>query len=434
MKLIKLLITSCIVFVAWPSFGKQFQIEQWQTPNGVKVVFYRAMEVPMLDVSLAFAAGSAYDDKQFGLSHLTTLLMNQGNAGKDATAIAESLDEYGAQYNAEVNRDMAIFNLRTLTSQEALNQAVKTFATIIQHPDFPEEALQRGKMQTEMSIKQMQESADETANVQFFNALYQQHPYAHSSRGTIESIKTIQKKQLIDFYKRYFVAQNAVIVLVGAIDKSQAERIALEITKDLPKGEAAPSLPKASVINKPEQIQVKFPSSQTVVRLGTIGIDHQNPDYFPLIVGNYILGGGPLVSRLAIEVREKQGLTYNINSQIVPMPGMGPFLIGFSTRHNQSAKALDITQKTLDEFIQNGPSPQELSDAKQYLAGNFALSLASNKQIANILLRMRFYNLPENYLDTYVTRIQAVTQNDIKHAIQRLLNPKHMILTTVGPS
>ncbi|MDR3504494.1 MAG: pitrilysin family protein [Legionella sp.] len=411
-----------------------FKTEKWQTANGVRVVFYPAKEVPMLDVSLAFAAGSSYDQEHYGLSSLTGHLLNQGSAGQDATAIAEALADTGAQFSVENSRDMVILNLRSLVSKDALAQSSKTFAQIINQPDFPDEAFAREKKQLLMTIEQSHESPEDVADRTFFKALYQQHPYAHAVNGTKKSINAITKKQVTDFYHRYFVAQNGVLVMVGDISSERAHQLAEQFTGNLPKGIPAQPVVQAAQLPQAEHVNTPFPSSQTMIRLGQIGIDHKNPRYFPLMVGNYILGGGSLVSRLAVEVREKRGLTYGIESQFSPMPGEGPFLISLSTRNQQAKLALDIIQKELHTYVSNGPNEQELNAAKQYLTGSFPLSLASNRSIATLLLRMTFYHLPDNYLDTYVARIKAVTKDEIKQAFQQQLNPDKLLLVTVGQS
>lgn len=434
MKLFSTLITAVILSISHQALGNTFKTEKWLTNNGVQVVFYQAMEVPMLDISIAFTGGSAYDGSQYGLSALTTHMINQGNSGKNATIIAEALADTGSQFDAETSRDMAILSLRTLTSKEALSQSIEIFNQIINHPDFPDEAFEQEKKQQLMAIEQADESPDEIANINFFQALYQQHPYAHPVDGVKTTVSALNKKQVIEFYKQYYVASNAVLVMVGAIDSPTAHQLADQLTHDLAKGTPAPPIAKAMQLTKAEEIHIPFPSSQTLVRLGQIGIDHQNPDYFPLMVGNYILGGGALVSRLAIEVREKRGLTYGVTSQFTPMPGNGPFIISLSTKNNQAANALNITKDTLSSFINNGPNAQELESAKQYLTGSFPLSLASNRAIASLLLRMAFYHLPDNYLDDYVTQINAVTIDRIKQAFKHQVHPDKLLLVTVGRS
>lgn len=434
MKKFGILITAMFLIFSHNILANTFKTEKWITPNGVQVIFYQAMEVPMLDISLAFAAGSAYDDSHPGISALTMNMMNQGNSGLDATAIADSLADKGAQFGAENNRDMVVFNLRTLTEKDALEQSKKTFSQIINHPDFADDVLEREKKQMLMAIKQSQESPEEVANLNFFKTLYQKHPYAHPVNGTAESISEITRNQVIQFNKQYYVAKNAILVLVGAIDTTTAHHIANELTQELAPGKQAADIPKAPQLLNAEKRDIKFPATQTMVRLGQVGIDHNNSNYFPLMVGNYILGGGGLVSRLSIEVREKRGLTYGISSQFIPMPGEGPFLISLSTKNKEALNALKITHDTLNSFIKDGPDNQELNAAKQYLTGSFPLSLASNRSIATILLRMAFYHLPDNYLDTYVTRINAVTHDQIKEAFKKQVNPEKLLLITVGQS
>jgi zinc protease len=150
------------------------------------------------------------------------------------------------------------------------------------------------------------------------------------------------------------------------------------------------------------------------------------------MVGNYTLGGGLLVSRLAIEIREKRGLTYGVYSEFVPMPGLGPFLITLSTQNNQATQALKMTEETLASFLKTGPTEQELAAAKQYLTGSFPLSLASNESIANMLLKMEFYHLPANYLDTYIEHVNQVTRDQIIQAFQQLIHPDKMLQVSVG--
>lgn len=413
-------------------FAIGIKTERWQTSNGVEVVFHSAMEVPMLSIHMAFRAGSAYDGKHFGLSSLTTQLLNQGNGSLTANQIAEKLANTGAQYGSSVSRDMAALTLKTLTSDPALNDAVNAFSLIVGKPFFPTEAFVREKNRQLLSIKHSEESPSDLANQQFFNGLYHQHPYAHPVDGTAPSVKALTRNQVFEFYKRYFIANNAVLVLVGAIDSEKAHEIAETISQGLKKGEPVAELPLAPPLVDAEKISTPYPSSQTMLRLGQIGIDYSDPSYFPLQVGNYILGGGVLVSRLSLEVREKRGLTYGIVSQFIPMPGKGPFVISLSTKNSQAAQALKITERVLNNFMTHGPTEEELTAAKQYIVGNFPLNLASNNGIAQMLLRIAFYHLPENYIETYTANIEAVTNEDIKNAFVEHLQPSKMLLVSVG--
>jgi zinc protease len=410
-----------------------FKTIEWKTSQGTPVIFFKAMEVPMLDVSIAFRAGSAYDGTSFGLSALTNHLLNQGSFGKDAHTLTETLEQTGAQYEANVNRDMAVLSLRTLTNQEALTQSLNVFAQYLAHPDFPKNTVIHEKNQMLMAIQQAQESPDETANMTFFQSLYQNHPYAHSINGTKATISALDRESVLKFYKQYYVANNAYLVLVGAIDEKEAHTIADMLTKDLPKGIQAPPIPKATSENKNTYSYLPFSASQTTLRLGQLSINHSSPNYFPLMVGNYILGAGAMVSRLSLEVREKHGLTYGVHSQFIPLSGLGPFLVTLSTRNKQAEKALELTKAVLSQFIEQGPNDTELAHAKQYLSGSFRVSLASNRAIASSLLKIAFYGLPNDYLETYVKNIEAATKDQIKTAFQKELQVDKMLVVRVGP-
>jgi zinc protease len=407
-------------------------IERWKTIQGTPVVFYQAMDVPMLDIHVAFHAGSAHDGAQFGLSALTTRLLNQGNAGLDAGTIADQFAEVGAQYVSESTRDSIILSLKTVSEPKARFQAINTLRRVMGHPDFPKDAFDREKNQQRLAIQQVQDSPDAVADITFYQALYRDHPYAHPIDGTEPTVNALRRQDVQQFYNQFMVSQNAVIVLVGAIDKSTAVQIANDLMHDLPLGQKAPPTPRAKALPEEMNIEVPFTASQTVLRLGQLGIDHKDPAYFPLLVGNYTLGGGNLVSWLATELREKRGLTYGAYSQFIPMPGLGPFTIHLSTKQTKTQEAQTITRETLLRFIQSGPSEQELIAAKSYLTGSFPLSLASNRNMAHVLLSMAFYELPNDYLDTYIKRIQAVKREDIQRAFQQHLMPKRLLDVQVG--
>lgn len=409
-----------------------YKTEQWQTKNGTRVIFYLAKEVPMLDISIAFAAGSAYDGEQFGLSALTTQLLNQGNNGWSAGNIAEKIEKTGAQFKADTSRDMVTLSMRTLSRSDALKEAVEALGFIVSQPNFPEAAFIREKNQQLMAIKQNQESPEDVANRTFYQALYGKHPYAHPVVGDADHVNALTLEQVHHFYQRHFVGKNAILVLVGAIDSKTAHQVADDLMAGLPEGQEAPPIPKATPLTKAESIHIPFPSSQTMVRIGQLGIDHHSPYYFPLLVGNTSLGGGSLVSTLAIELREKRGLTYGVYSQFAPMQGLGPFVITLSTRNSQAQTAVQLTRDLLTSFVKDGPRADQLQATKQFLSGGFPLSLASNRNIADILIKIAFYHLPENFLDTYVEHINNVTTKEVQQAFQAQLSPNKLLEVTVG--
>lgn len=425
----------CLIFLCGftnITFAQSFVIQRWQTTQGTQVIFHQTSEVPMLDMSIVFRAGSAYDQQSFGLSTLTTHLLNQGNAGLSADDIAEQLAQTGAQYATTNNQDMAIMSLRTLTDGPVLTAATKIFAKIIGQPDFPETAFQREKNNQLMLLRHDQASPNTLGENTFFQVLYQNHPYAHPINGQLETVKAIHLNEVRDFYHHYFVAQNATLVLVGAINLSTAKQIAEQVTQHLHFGQPAPAIALATPLSEAIDIIVPFSTSQTVAILGQLGITHQDPDYFPLQIGNYILGGNPMGSRLQQALREQRGLTYGVSSQFISMPGRGTFSIRFSTKNSQAPLALQVTRDTLQALLLKGPTEQELNAAKHYLTGSFPLTLASNRNLVELLIKMAFYHLPPDFLDTYISQINAVTINDVKQALQRHIKPDLLLQVTVG--
>lgn len=414
------------------SFALSGKIERWRLENGTRIVFHQTMQVPMVDIEIAFAAGSAYDGQDYGLGELTASLIDEGNGRYSANQIADAFAKTGAQFQAEATRDMAVLHLRSLSATHQLNSAIETLKLVVNEPNFNQSDVMRQKKLILMGIKQNNESPDEVANNLLFRKLYPHHPYGHAVEGTAETVSSLGPQKIRKFYERYWTGQNAVMVIVGALSAEQAHNIAQQVMGNLPAGQKAPPIPKAQALVSAETVRQPFPASQTVIRLGQIGITHNDPDFFSLLVGNYILGGGTLVSRLGLEVREIRGLSYGVNSRFIPMPGIGPFIIGLSTKTNQTKEAVAVTKDTLSRFLTDGPTTEEVLAAKQYLTGNFNVSLSSNNAMANTLLRIAFYDLPEDYLEHYIHNIEQVDIKDIKRAFDKIINPKKMLLVEVG--
>ena len=166
--------------------------------------------------------------------------------------------------------------------------------------------------------------------------------------------------------------------------------------------------------------------------MGQPGMQRGDPDYFVLYVGNHILGGSGLVSQLSEEVREKRGLSYSVYSYFSPMRRNGPFLVGAQTQNSKVQQAIDVMRATLRNYIDQGPTQDELDAAKQNITGGFPLRISSNSRIVEYLAMMGFYRLPLDYLDRFVERVNAVTREQIHEAFQRRLNLDRFVTVVVG--
>ena len=193
-------------------------------------------------------------------------------------------------------------------------------------------------------------------------------------------------------------------------------------------------LPAVRRLEQDREIRIEHPSSQVHILLGQPGIRRGDPDYFPLYVGNHILGGGGFVSRLYEEVREKRGLSYGAYSYFSPRRGLGPFTASLQTRADQQAQALQVMRETIRAFIERGPTPEELEAAQKNISGGFPLRLDSNSKILGYIAMIGFYDLPLNYLDTFIDKVNAVTIEEIRDAFKRRLHPERFVTVLVGPT
>jgi len=407
-------------------------IETWQTTNGARVLFVRAAELPMMDVRIGFDAGSARDAQQAGLAIMTNGMLSEGAGGLSGHMISERFEAVGAQYGNGSQRDMAWVSLRSLVDPKNLTPAVETLALLLQHPDFPAEDFERERKRLLIALKQKQQDPADLAEDAFFAAVYKGHPYASPPEGTEQTVSAIKGDDLKTFYEKYYTARNAVVGIIGALTQEEAKTLAEKLVGKLPAGQKAAPLPDVPALTKPEEIKISYPSAQTHIRVGQPGMTRLDPDYFPLYVGNHALGGSGLVSHLAEEIREKRGLSYSVYSYFQPMRAEGPFLAGMETRNDQTQEALTVLHGAIKQFAEEGPSDKEFEDSVKSITGGFPLRIDSNAKIVEYLMMIGFYDLPLGYLDTFVQRVEAVTEAQVREAFKRRLNPANFVTVIVG--
>lgn len=433
-----ILLTTCIIFSVLPTTAaaseKILNIEHWQTTSGARVYFVKTTVLPMIDVRVVFNAGSNRDEEKAGVAQLTTNMLNAGTKDLDVDQIAAGLDDVGAQYSASVSRDMAVVGLRSLVDPQYLKPALRIFTSVLSSPSFPENQFKRIKKQTLSQITQSEQSPGLVASKLFYKTLYDGQPYARPSIGTMKTVNDMTVQDLKHFYRRYYVSKNALIVIVGDLDIQHAQQMANQIVEKLPMGSSPKKLISSQPLAHEKIIHIDFPSQQTHVMLGQVGISRKNKNYFPLIVGNYILGGASMVSRLFNDVREQHGLAYSVYSYFLPLSYKGPFVIALQTRNEKSSEAIKMVHAVLNDFIKKGPTKKELTAAKNNIINGFPLRLASNTAITANLVVIGFYQLPLNYLDTFRDKIRTVTVKQIHQAFQQLIDTKKLVTITVGAS
>lgn len=411
---------------------RSLDIQQWHTAAGSQVLFVEAPELPMFDIRLTFAAGSSQDGAQPGLANLVNALLDQGTAAKSADEIASGFENLGARLGGGSYRDMGIVSLRTLSDPALSEPALQLLGEVIGQPAFRPQAIDRLKNQLRASFEQQQKDPGTLANQALFADLYGSHPYAHPSAGDAQSIAGISRQQLRDFHQRFYSAGNVQIALVGDLDRARAERIAERISRALPQGKAATPVAVAAPPTAGKR-HIDFDSSQTHILLAQQAVERGHPDYPALYLANQVLGGSGFGSRLMEEVREKRGLTYGIYSMLSPMQTRGPFMISVQTRAELSEATLEFVQQLLREFVEQGPTAEELAASKREILGSFPLSAASNSAIVGQLGAIGFYGLPLSWQDDFIREIEQLDLQTVKDAVQRHLQPDALTIITLGP-
>lgn len=407
-------------------------IQTWQTASGARVYFVENHDLPILDVSVEFAAGSGMDTAgKSGCASLVQHVLNLGAGGLSEDQIATALADVGAQLKSHFDRDRAGIALRTLSSERERKQALDILARVIQQPEFPHDIVLREKARTAASIKESSTKPDYIGERELMKMLYGSHPYGLNEMGEIDTLNRLQREDLVAFYRAYYVAKNAVIAIMGDVTRSEAAAIAEQLTEKLSAGGSSTEIPPVSIPAAGIK-RIPHPATQSHIQMAYPGLRRSDPDYFPLLVGNHILGGGGFVSRLMEAIRQQRGLAYSVYSFFSPYKEQGPFQIGLQTKKEQSEEALALTNKVLKEFVADGPTEEELKAAKQNIIGGFPLRIDSNSKILGFLSIIGFYRLPLTYLTDYLEAVEAVTTEQIRQAFQRRIQPDGMVTVIVG--
>ncbi len=414
-----------------PARQRALPVESWESA-GAKVLFMRADEVPILDVRLVFNAGAARDGELPGLAQMTSSLLGEGTRSRDAGAVATVFESVGADFSTSSHRDMGIVELRTLADDRFRGPAVGMLKEILAEPAFAAEALERERKKMLAALRRQAQSPGGIMSLRFYPELYGDHPYGIPAAGTPASLARIEAQQVRDFYRRYYNRGNLVIVVVGAVSTEEARTLSDEIAEALPEGRPAPPIPPPAPAPG-RSVQVPFESQQAHIQIGMPSVRRDDADLVALMVGNEIFGGGGLTSELYRLIREERGLAYSVYSYFSAMQAEGPFGIGLQTRADQADEAIRLVQEALRDFLANGPTEEQVREARRHLAGSFPLQTASNDAITGHLGSIGFYDLPLDYLETYVARVNAVTREDVIGAFRRHVDPERLLLIRVGP-
>ncbi len=444
----RFLVHSVLALTGWcAACGAQaaLPIQHWTQASGARVYLVESHAIPMVDVQIDLDAGSRRDPStQAGLASVMAGQISSGMraalAGKgpyaqalDENQIGEAWADLGASFSSSASADRLSFALRSLSYPDLLGKAVALAARQMANPSFPEDVWLRDRERMSASLLESLTQPGTLVQNSFAAAVYGPHPYGY--RVTPESLSRIDVKDLKALHARSLSACRASVSVVGALTRAQTDALVQRLLALWPADtacQALPAVPEVQPLAEPRNLNVVFDSAQAHVLIGQPGYKRNDPDFFPLLIGNHILGGGGFVSRLTEQVREKRGLSYSVYSYFSPGLHAGAFTVGLQTRPDQAAQAVSVAKDVVQAFVSEGPTEAELQAAKSNLVGGFALRIDSNRKLLDNVANIAWNRLPLNYLDTWTQQVERVTVTDVRRAMARVLQPQRMVTVVVG--
>ena len=422
-----------------PSAWAALPIERWTHSTGAQLYLVQSPGIPMVDVQLDFDAGDRRSPPgQTGLAGLMASATRNGVKAAsglgalDENALGEAWADLGASFTAGAGNDRLTFSLRSLSYPDVLAQATALAARQMGEPAFPDKLWLRDRPKVLASIQEANTRPATVAARAYGAAVYGGHPYGReTTEADLNNISTADMQAL---HARWVRACYARISIVGAVNRPQADALVSTLLARLPQGACAPLPPVDEVrpLVQPVEQRIAFDAAQAHVLVGQPGIKRSSPDFFALLVGNHILGGGGFTARLTEELREKRGLTYGVYSSFAPALHAGAFTISLQTRPDQAQQALDLVRSELARFVAQGPTDKELQAAKDNLIGGFALRIDTNRKLLDNVANIAWNDLPLDYLSTWTDQVQRISAQDIREAFARTLTPQTMVTIVLG--
>lgn len=408
-------------------------IERWHNADGSTTVWVPRHELPIVNIQIAFR-GAGEVSGEINLAGATaTLLVSGGTKEHTEEALRAYTTQQGFVLSSATTQEHATINLATLSRPSMLNAGVKLLNQILTEPRFDQAVLQREKNQAVSVLKQQESSPQFLAGRALTQLNYDQHPYAQSSRSNEQHIRAVNVEKIRQFHQNFYAKDNAVVSIVGDISREQAQNITQQLLQGLPAHAQTTDIVEVPVAQQGKTQHITLLNKeQTVVMLGVPLMVKQDPDRFALIVGNYILGAGVFDSRLMKTLRDQKGLVYGVSSSLSAYTQKGPFRITFSTKKDEAHHAIAAARQVLAEFIEQGPSEEELTQAKNYLLGSHPLRFDTNAKLLPFATSIGLQELPLDEFRHYAEGIKAVTAERVKEVWQRRVRLQELNQVSVG--
>ena len=429
-----------LIFGVIASANAILPIEKLVVHKGAKAYLVQTKALPMVDIEVSIDAGDRYDPAgKSGLADMTAGLMNYGVRGDKGllseAQIADEIADLGANIGLSVGGERAILRIRTLSRKDLRDRAVQLAAAMLSAPTYDAKIVAREKQRTITNLLEAETKPEYVLERRFKKMVYGSYPLADTP--SVQSVSAITASDLQRFHKQFYRSDRMIVSIVGDVDSTQANDIVQMLLKEIPQsGPAITPLPdlQRSPIEPLAQreVQIPFDSQQAHIAMGMTAVARNNPDFFPLLVGNYVLGGGGFVSRLMGEVREKRGLAYSVFSYFAPGKDNGIFQAGLQTKGDQGSIALEVMSDTIAKFIANGPTPNELVAAKANLINGYPLRIDNNRKLLDNVSSIAWNDLPLDTMEIWTKQVEAVTLEQVTAAFQKYLAMDRMKIVVLG--
>lgn len=400
-------------------------------PNGIVLLVAERPAVPIVATRVYIRAGAAFDPPdRGGLASLTGALLTRGTGRRTGPEIDSAIEFVGGGLEAGAGRDGLTASLAVL--KRDLSLGLDLLAEVVLSPTFPEDEVRRKVAAIQAAIKRSEESPSTLAGRALGRLIFPGHPYGRPVEGTRESVGRLTRQDVLAFYREHARPDTAVIAVVGAVTIDEARR---EIQARFG-GWTTPSSPPSAVAPAPG---APAPGSETIKReltqativLGRQAVRQAHPDYFPLAVASYILGGGS-ASRLYTRVREERGLAYAVGSYVSPGRYGASFVVSAQTRTAEVPKVLDTIREELTRMAREPVAERELTLAKSYLIGSFPLRLDTSRKVADFIVAIEVLGLGLDYADRYKASIARVSAADVMRVAATYFAPDTLSRVVVG--
>lgn len=423
--------TSATSLAVAPVSAPPARVAKVLTPLGIEVWHVESHVVPLVALSFLVEGGAAQDPQgKGGAAQMTARLLDEGAGPYDSDAFQGALADRAIELSFSATADSLGGTMKTLVRH--CDEAFSLLRLALLEPRFDEAAVERVRAQTLASLRYQAKDPGAMASKRFFAEAFRGHPYAVPTAGTVESLPSVARADVVDLHRRILARERLKIVVVGAIGADEVARRIDETFGALPATPALAPVPATALQGVGERHVVTMDVPQSVIRFAMPGLPWSDPDFIPAFVLNHVLGGGAFTSRLFQEVREKRGLAYSVGTSLAAMRGAAMTWGYTATKNERVAEALSVISEEIDRLRTDGPDEEELEKAKAYLTGSYALGFDTSTKIASQLVQIAFNDLGLDYIARRNALVAAVTPADVRRAGARMLGDGRMLTVIAG--